>query len=79
LTAFRAYSVAVLDDTQDPTCESVGSYLFAPACRYVQSANKREAIQEALDVYLGEKVVSENEYLSAMAGYGAFGKLEREF
>jgi hypothetical protein len=74
LTAFRAYSV---------TCQRLwrymgsmraaaarGAYQSVPAFRCATLASTPTATMMPLSSYLGEKVVSENEYLSAMAKYG---------
>lgn len=43
------------------------SYQSAPACRY-EFISLVHAMFTAIQTYLGEKVVSEKEYLSAMLG-----------
>ena len=68
LTAFKAYSMSQ-SDTQLSQL-SVGAYLFEPAFHYFH-VSKHVYIAVAMRAsYLGENVVSENEYRSAMAKDG---------
>jgi len=57
----------------------LSTHLFVPAFRYQKLANKSQAIMRGVDVYLGEKVVSENEYRSAMLKFVCPQKRDRTF